>query len=303
MGFVHGDIKLENVVWDDETATLKLVDFGCSRQVADTEQLKDGSGARKDLLGGVLKMVFSSWTDGSSNGGSSSSRSSSGKGSAALLPILQLNNDGSVTSKPPATASKPAPFLGSLFSSSSSSDKSGFVSISSSAIDLRAGGGHALFGSLFYAAPELLFPKRSNHAVLKYPFACDIWSFGVLIYALLTGQLPFGPKSRKLKGPDERHKLREEIWTAQVRFPDGCTLSEEVRQLVSGMITRDSSARLTYAKKKIKMSTHFFYAFSRLDQVKEHPWLMLAYPTTAPDGAPVPFSQPHETSVSTDQMD
>ena len=40
------------------------------------------------------------------------------------------------------------------------------------------------YGSLGYVAPEIIREK-------KYSFGCDMWSFGCLTYALLSGSLPF----------------------------------------------------------------------------------------------------------------
>ena len=40
------------------------------------------------------------------------------------------------------------------------------------------------FGTLGYVAPEVLLKQ-------PYSFACDMWSFGCIMYALLSGCLPF----------------------------------------------------------------------------------------------------------------
>ena len=44
------------------------------------------------------------------------------------------------------------------------------------------------FGTLGYVAPEVLRKE-------PYSFSCDLWSFGCIIYALLSGSLPFDHES------------------------------------------------------------------------------------------------------------
>jgi serine/threonine protein kinase len=46
------------------------------------------------------------------------------------------------------------------------------------------------FGTLGYVAPEVL---KKN----PYSFSCDLWSWGCIIYALLSGSLPFDHDSQK----------------------------------------------------------------------------------------------------------
>ena len=51
---------------------------------------------------------------------------------------------------------------------------------------------HGQFGDIRFRAPEVL---RGSH----YDFKADSWSFGVLIFELLAGRLPFDHRQR---GPD-----------------------------------------------------------------------------------------------------
>lgn len=44
-------------------------------------------------------------------------------------------------------------------------------------------------GSPCYAAPELIQGKSYN------PLDIDLWSFGIIMYVLLTGELPFNHKN------------------------------------------------------------------------------------------------------------
>ena len=46
------------------------------------------------------------------------------------------------------------------------------------------------FGTLGYVAPEVL--KKQ-----PYTYSCDVWSFGCIIYALLSGSLPFDHEDQK----------------------------------------------------------------------------------------------------------
>ena len=49
---------------------------------------------------------------------------------------------------------------------------------------------HEPFGTLGYVAPEVL--KKQ-----PYSFSCDLWSYGCIIYALLSGSLPFDHESQR----------------------------------------------------------------------------------------------------------
>ncbi|GMH03025.1 hypothetical protein Nepgr_004864 [Nepenthes gracilis] len=99
-----------------------------------------------------------------------------------------------------------------------------------------------LAGSPAYVAPEVL--------VGTYSEKVDIWSAGVLLYALLLGVLPF-------QG-DSLEAIFESIKSMNLDFESGLwtSVSLPARDLVSRMLTRDVSARLS------------------ADEVLRHPWIL-----------------------------
>lgn len=98
-------------------------------------------------------------------------------------------------------------------------------------------------GSPVYMAPEVL--------VGNYCPKVDIWSAGVLLYALLFGALPF-----EVEG-DTREELLEEYKKVNLDFSGEMwdTVSEHAQNLIRGMLSRDASSRMT------------------ADQVLTHPWI------------------------------
>ena len=54
------------------------------------------------------------------------------------------------------------------------------------------------FGTIAYMPPEQVNPKRGNATVLP---TTDIFSFGVMMYQIITGELPFGPLNSEADVP------------------------------------------------------------------------------------------------------
>lgn len=88
------------------------------------------------------------------------------------------------------------------------------------------------FGTLGYVAPEVL--KKE-----PYSFSCDLWSYGCIIYALLSGSLPFDHESQK-----ETIKMTLE---SRLEFDLACwdKVSETCKDLLTRLLIKDPKKRIT----------------------------------------------------------
>lgn len=79
-------------------------------------------------------------------------------------------------------------------------------------------------------APELFTKKQSNASP-----ALDVWSLGCILYALLTGNLPFrGDKSQDLKN---------KIVNDPITFPSSKNISEEAQHLIRRTMDKNPETR------------------------------------------------------------
>ncbi|KNC99632.1 CAMK/CAMKL/MARK protein kinase [Spizellomyces punctatus DAOM BR117] len=107
-------------------------------------------------------------------------------------------------------------------------------------------------GSPFYAAPEMILGKKYEGPEV------DMWSLGVILFALLCGHLPFDDDNMK--------ELYRKIASGSYTCPD--YLMPSARHLISRLITVDPKKRAT------------------LDEVLVHPWVNEGYDCPPPNYLP-----------------
>ena len=94
-------------------------------------------------------------------------------------------------------------------------------------------------GSPHYASPEVVMGTKYDGRV------ADIWSCGVILFALLTGKLPFDD--------DNIRRLLTKVKTGIFQMPQ--TLPNEIKELLSSMLTVDPTKRITISQ--IKQNSWF----------------------------------------------
>ena len=103
-------------------------------------------------------------------------------------------------------------------------------------------------GTKGYIAPEVLTSK-------SYSLPVDIWAFGILIYALVSSQLPFPVPEDKFTKENIGH-FADQIFETKLQFPEEVwfIISENLKELLKGMLEKDP------------------YKRSTIDDVLDHPW-------------------------------
>ncbi|KAL9614846.1 MAG: hypothetical protein Q9167_000679 [Letrouitia subvulpina] len=100
-------------------------------------------------------------------------------------------------------------------------------------------------GSLYFAAPELLQAKQYTGPEV------DVWSFGIVLYVLVCGKVPFDDQSM----PQLHAKIKKGV----VEYPQW--LSSECKNLISKMLVTDPRQRAS------------------LSEILSHPWMTKGFNT------------------------
>ena len=114
-------------------------------------------------------------------------------------------------------------------------------------------------GTPNYIAPEIIGAKTTHS------YEVDVWSLGVIMFILLTGNPPFMAKNIK----ETYKKIRQ----GDFKFPRSANLSDECKSLINVMLEKDSSKRAS------------------LEDLNEHPFV------TCNGRIEPPFSISHEREL------
>mmetsp|Transcript_15151 Transcript_15151/g.21241 ORF Transcript_15151/g.21241 Transcript_15151/m.21241 type:complete len:388 (+) Transcript_15151:523-1686(+) len=119
-------------------------------------------------------------------------------------------------------------------------------------------------GTPYYIAPEILDGR--------YNTACDMWSMGIVMFLLLYGYPPFHASGHKEGSASTREVFKkiQKGFDPKIRkgygawFPRGFNVSDEARDLIARLLTRDTKDRYT------------------VDEMLAHPWFVRAKGYTDP---------------------
>ncbi|KJA21156.1 hypothetical protein HYPSUDRAFT_108749, partial [Hypholoma sublateritium FD-334 SS-4] len=199
-GYVHRDMKLENVLVD-ETGLCKIGDFGMSRRIGAPDDESGDDEAPPPPPEGAM--------------------------SFPLPPSGVLHR--AVSLAAPARRQPKVSYEANLQRHNSARHRNS----TSTAEPVHA----FQPGSLPYAAPEILLPQTSD-ASRPHP-SQDIWALGVMLYALLTGRLPFSDSFEprlQMKILNGTYETPADIGRGAERILQGCLEKAPAERLTIAMV-------------------------------------------------------------------
>ncbi|EAU38953.1 hypothetical protein ATEG_00307 [Aspergillus terreus NIH2624] len=122
-------------------------------------------------------------------------------------------------------------------------------------------------GSLYFAAPELLQARQYTGPEV------DVWSFGIVLYVLVCGKVPFDDQSMP--------KLHAKIKQGAFEFPQG--LTAECRSIISRMLVTDPKQRASLA------------------EIMNHPWMNKGF--NGPPDSYLPHREPLQLPLDPDVIE
>ncbi|KAK4507710.1 hypothetical protein PRZ48_001445 [Zasmidium cellare] len=122
-------------------------------------------------------------------------------------------------------------------------------------------------GSLYFAAPELLQAKQYTGPEV------DVWSFGIVLYVLVCGKVPFDDQSM----PQLHAKIKKGV----VEYPPW--LTPECRGLIARMLTTNPHDRAT------------------LHEIMNHPWMTKGF--SGPPDNYLPVRKPIQLPLDSEVID
>ena len=104
--------------------------------------------------------------------------------------------------------------------------------------------------TLNYAAPEVLSKAINFNSSNGYDESCDLWSLGVILHTMLSGQVPFcgsglEPKPVTSMQNEIIEKIKNSSKSLDLKHKPWNTISESAKSLVKGLLNIDPKKRLT----------------------------------------------------------
>ena len=121
-----------------------------------------------------------------------------------------------------------------------------------------------LFGTYAYMPPEQVHPKHRDTTVLP---TTDIFSFGVLMYQLLTGALPFGQLEDEDDLPSYLRHCREGKWNRKtLRY----TNAREWEGLIDGCLKPQIETRIQSVDEALKLLPSTYHTSNKYVEFRNY---------------------------------